>query len=153
MPRSGLDAKDEKILSELRQNSRAPIARIASVAGLAATPCRARIRRLEKEGYIARYTIEERSALDSRPLKYMLIESNNTSKEMIGKLESCLLKHKSVSRMYAIEGKYDYLIRLDEYRDDPLKIILHDLTNIGIVDTLTFSVIEQVFPLVRTEEA
>jgi Lrp/AsnC family leucine-responsive transcriptional regulator len=51
-----LDRIDRKILSSLQNEGRLSMAELANLVGLSKTPVGARVRRLEKEGYIRGYT-------------------------------------------------------------------------------------------------
>src|SRR6478735_106746 len=51
-----LDRIDRKILSSLQENGRLSMAELANAVGLSKTPVAARVRRLEKDGYILGYT-------------------------------------------------------------------------------------------------
>ena len=51
-----LDDTDRKILSLLQTDSRLTLQEIADKIGLSASPCHRRIRRLEQEGVIVRYS-------------------------------------------------------------------------------------------------
>ena len=50
-----LDAFDMKIVRALSQDGRMTLAALSEIVGLSKTPCQARIRRLEKDGYILGY--------------------------------------------------------------------------------------------------
>src|SRR5215471_3340582 len=50
-----LDRIDINILAQLQQNSRLTNVDLAAAVGLSPSPCLARVRRLEKAGYIASY--------------------------------------------------------------------------------------------------
>jgi Lrp/AsnC family leucine-responsive transcriptional regulator len=51
-----LDRIDRKILSSLQEDGRLSMAELANGVGLSKTPVAARVRRLEKDGYILGYT-------------------------------------------------------------------------------------------------
>ena len=55
MEDSNLDAFDLKIIRALSRDGRMTLAALSEVVGLSKTPCQARIRRLEKDGYILGY--------------------------------------------------------------------------------------------------
>ncbi len=52
-----MDAIDEKLLLALREDARAPIARLARLVGRSRTSVQSRIERLERHGVIAGYTV------------------------------------------------------------------------------------------------
>jgi Lrp/AsnC family leucine-responsive transcriptional regulator len=144
MPRSGLDEKDREILTILKKDSRIPITSLASQIGLASTPCKARIRRLERLRFIKRYTIEE-GAAETKPTKFLLISMKSVSPDAAQVLENTLLRHKSISEIYLVEGNYDYLAKIEESGDDRVREIMMDLRNLDTVsDMLLFSAIDQI---------
>ena len=50
-----LDAFDLKIIRALSEDGRMTLAALSEIVGLSKTPCQARIRRLERDGYILGY--------------------------------------------------------------------------------------------------
>lgn len=54
----GIDEKDQKILSLLKQDARAPFTDIAKKVGMSEAAVRKRVERLRNEGVIKRYTVE-----------------------------------------------------------------------------------------------
>lgn len=52
-----MDAIDEKLLSALRENARAPTARLARLVGRSRTSVQSRIERLERQGVIVGYGV------------------------------------------------------------------------------------------------
>jgi len=146
MARRSLDEKDLMILALLRQNARISTVELAKRVGLAPTPCRARIQKLESSGQILGYTIEEDIAKDGHAIKFMLIEAANTHKDTIRRIEMHLKRHLAVSSIWSIEGKYDYLVMIEENDIDLSRDIIRDLRALGVaVDILTASVVDHVF--------
>ncbi|WP_370656410.1 Lrp/AsnC family transcriptional regulator, partial [Klebsiella pneumoniae] len=52
-----MDILDRKILSALQANARASLQEIGAAVGLSASPCWARIKKLEEAGVIEGYTV------------------------------------------------------------------------------------------------
>ena len=60
---------DEKLLEILRENARLPYVKIAEKLGVSEAAVRKRIKKLEKEGIIRKYTIE----VDPRKIGYQIV--------------------------------------------------------------------------------
>mgnify|MGYP001754636724 CR=1 FL=1 len=108
-----LDATDIKILKVLQNNAKLTTKEIAEMVNLSPTPVFERQRRLERDGYIKRYTAE----LDPEKLGYNLIvfcsiklkqhtRKNGTSfMKAIDKIET-------ITNCYNISGDYDFMMKI-----------------------------------------
>lgn len=115
-----LDERDRRILEELFRNARTPISGAKGIAervGLANNPCRKRMERLEREGYIHKYTI--RISDDRTGFKgfcYLFIGLTSSNKESAREIAHQICKEKNVIMCELITGKYDLLVKIG-FRD------------------------------------
>jgi DNA-binding Lrp family transcriptional regulator len=141
--REGLDSRDWAILRELRENGRIATSELAKKVNLAPTPCKVRIDRLQRDGYIKKYTIELGSGKERRVVKYILIELSVTTDDVVETILTILKSHASVTAIHTIEGKFDFLVRIDEMNIDVTGDIIRDLRATKLVtDTFTASVLD-----------
>jgi Lrp/AsnC family transcriptional regulator, leucine-responsive regulatory protein len=108
-----LERVDQAILSILLADSRKTLQEIGAAVGLSATTCWARIKKLESQGVIRRYTIN----LDAAKLGYrdsvivqLTLESHTD--ETLYKFGRALAEIPEVQEAYLVSGDYDYYIRI-----------------------------------------
>lgn len=108
-----LDATDKRILSLLQENAHYTNKEIASRLGMSTTPVYERIRRMEEQGYIQRYT----ALVDSKKLGFTLVAYCNVqlkehAKAYLRKFESEVHSLNEVIECYHIAGMFDYLLKV-----------------------------------------
>jgi len=99
---------DLEILRILRENSRTPFVKIAKILGVSEAAVRKRVRKLEREGVIRRYTIE----VDPKKLGFevnALIGIDTKPEYYISTLEK-LKEMKEVISLYSSSGDHMILI-------------------------------------------
>ena len=113
MPDLMLDATDWKILSLLQRDARLSNVELARAVGLSPSPCLARVRALEKAGYIARYV----SLLD--PLKvglrvsvFIQVALEKQIESALEVFEKAIRDRPEVMECYLMTGEADYLLRV-----------------------------------------
>ncbi len=106
-----LDAKDRQILELLQRDAKKTIKEIASETQLSTTPVYERIKRLEKRGYIKRYSaLLDRYMLDRSLMAFCNISLNAHQKSFLEKFERDVIQLPEVISCYHIAGMYDYLV-------------------------------------------
>ncbi len=131
-----IDPVDLKILQLLEKDALMTNKEIAAVLNLTTTPIHERIKKLRRDGYIAKYTIE----LDHKKLKKNLIVFCNVSlkehaQEYLRQFETDIQTVPEVVECYCISGGSDFLLKvivsdMDEYKDFILNK-LAAVSNIG----------------------
>ena len=101
------------ILRVLRDDSRKTLQEIGAIVGLSATSCWTRIKKLEAQGVIKRYTVD----LDPAKLGYkdfvivqLTLESHTD--ETLYEFGRVLATIPEVQEAYLVSGDYDYYIRI-----------------------------------------
>jgi len=104
---------DLAILRVLRDDSRKTLQEIGAVVGLSPTSCWTRIKKLEAQGVIKRYTVD----LDPAKLGYhdfvivqLTLESHTD--ETLYKFGRALAAIPEIQEAYLVSGDYDYYIRI-----------------------------------------
>lgn len=142
------DQIDEKILRELRRNSKIPITTLAKIVGRSRTAVRARIDRLESSGQISYYTIAEPGGYEAPDMGAIILVTvavRNRSDELIEAFQNM----PSVISCHGISGgpSFALLIR----RSDPANLskIIECIYRLeGVTKTETVISLETVFKVI-----
>ena len=108
-----MDKIDRKILQVLQANARASLQDISQVAGLSATPCWGRIKKMEEAGVIEGYTIRlnpQAIGLGDTVLVQVTLDSH--SDNTLEKFGETLAAIPEVIEAWLVSGEYDYLLRV-----------------------------------------
>ncbi len=108
-----IDATDWKILSLLQEDARITNLELSRAIGLSPSPCLARVRALEKAGYINRYV----SLLDSLKVGLKVSVFINVALERqvekaLELFEASIEARPEVMECYLMTGESDYLLRV-----------------------------------------
>ena len=146
-----MDEKDEKILKLLRENSKLTSQQISKKLLIPITTIHNRIKKLEKEGIIKRYTLE----LDNKKLgkdiaayinivvDYRLLKEKNLSQHELARK---LKQHEFVEEAAMITGGTDIIIKVRVKNVDQLdNFVTKYLRNIeGIEKTQTMVILNEI---------
>lgn len=109
-----IDQTDKHLIQLLKENAKYGLKELAEKVGLTATPVHERIKRLERNGVIEKYTITVNSAklgVGLTVLCNVQLKSHNAS--ILEEFESEIVKIKEVVNCYHIAGNIDYLLTLE----------------------------------------
>ncbi len=107
------DQLDRAILRVLRRDSRRTLNDIGVEVGLSSTACWTRIKRLEAEGVIKRYTIDmDRAKLGYQDSVIVQVTLESHSDETLYEFGRTLAEIPEVVEAYLVSGDYDYYIRI-----------------------------------------
>lgn len=107
------DKLDMAILRLLMQDSRKTLNEIGAEVGLSSTACWTRIKRLETEGVIRRYTVDVNPArLGYRDSVIVQLTLESHTDETLYEFGRILAEIPEVMEAYLVSGDYDYYIRL-----------------------------------------
>ena len=105
-----MDENDKKILTELISNSRMPISKISSKTGIPDSTVSNRIKKLENNNIIEKYTtIINTEDIGIKVIAMIIIQTETEKHENV---EIELPKLDKVSQVYSISGEYDILIKV-----------------------------------------
>ncbi|WLE61891.1 Lrp/AsnC family transcriptional regulator [Burkholderia plantarii] len=116
-----LDKTDRAILAAVQRDGRIPIARLAESVGLSETPCARRLKRLESEGYIERYSGQlSRKRLGYGVVAFVLLRIAVHDRTLADRVEREVLAMPRVLSCHNVSGSADYLLQviardLDDY--------------------------------------
>lgn len=107
------DKLDLAILRELLADSRRTLQEIGAAVKLSPTTCWSRIKRLEAEGVIRKYSIElDRARLGYRDTVIVQLTLASHTDETLYKFGRLLAEIPEVMDAYLVSGDYDYYIRI-----------------------------------------
>jgi Lrp/AsnC family leucine-responsive transcriptional regulator len=108
-----LDSIDLKILSVLQENARVANVDLAAEVHLSPSPCLARVRTLEREGFISRYV----TLLDPRTVGigvnvFVQVRLEKQVEPALSLFEKAVATRPEVMECYLMTGSADYLLRV-----------------------------------------
>ena len=142
-----LDRIDLKILRVLQGNGRISNIDLSRRINLSPAPCLARVRRLEKAGYITGYKAElNPELLGLSLLAYVEITLDRTTPDVFQRFRQAVQVVPEIEECHMVAGGFDYLVKvrssgMDAYR----KTLGEKIAAIhGVLQTHTYVVMEQV---------
>src|SRR5699024_2652674 len=109
----GFDEIDRQILQLLQKDTTLTNVDIARKVNLSPPATHSRVKRLEKEGYIERYTaVLNREKLGYDLLCFIYIKTNEHLTEKLQPFETAIKKMDEVLECHHITGEYDYLLKV-----------------------------------------
>lgn len=105
-----MDALNEKLVVLLRHDARRSVSRLAAELGVGRATVRARIERLEREGYILGYTVILRADAVGQPIRgVMTIEVEGHAADKVARGLGGLAE---VSAVHTTNGRWDLVVEL-----------------------------------------
>jgi len=109
-----MDPIDLAILEILQENSKLGTKEIASQVGLTVTPTYERIKRLEKNGVIRKYTIElDKKQVGKNIQVFCHVSLKEHNLELLRQFEKKIIVHPEVSACFHIAGDHDYALFIE----------------------------------------
>jgi Lrp/AsnC family transcriptional regulator, leucine-responsive regulatory protein len=108
-----LDDTDIKLLKILQENSALTTKELAAKVNLSPTPVFERIKRLEKEGVIKKYTtILDAEKISMGFVVFCNIRLKQHSKELGQKFRDAIMSLDKITECYNISGDYDFMVKI-----------------------------------------
>jgi Lrp/AsnC family leucine-responsive transcriptional regulator len=142
-----LNRIDRNILRALQTDGRTSYAELARQVGLSTTPCKERVKRLERDGIIRGYqAILNPEAMDAALVVFVQIRLNRTSQDIFEDFKRHAFDLPEVQECYLVSGNFDYLIKarvadMSAYREFLGETLL---TLPGVQESTSYVVMEQV---------
>ena len=133
-----LDDIDIKILQLIQQNSRLTVKEIAARVHLSPTPVFERQKRLEREGFITRYSaVVDAQKLGNNVIVLCNIRLKQHTHDLIQQFMDTVQTIAQITECYNTTGDYDFLIKvyahdMKDYQD----FMLNTLGNIDCIGSL-----------------
>ena len=142
-----LDRIDRNILRLLQKEARMPHTELAKKVGLSTTPCKERVKRLERDGVIQHYqAVLNPVALDRGLVVFVQIRLNRTSQDIFEEFTARALDLAEVQECYLVSGNFDYLLKARVANMNAYRVLLGEtlLTLPGVQESTSYVVMEQV---------
>lgn len=134
-----LDALDRQLLARLQANAREPTAALARALQVSRTTIQSRIRRLERRGVIAGYTLRLSSDYERRKIRaHVLI---NARPQAWPRTEQQLARIPQVTALYSVSGIYDLIAVIAADSMEELDQLMERIGSLEGVDKTTSSII------------
>jgi DNA-binding Lrp family transcriptional regulator len=132
------DSIDLSILRSLQKNARATVREIAEEVHLSATPVHERIKRMEREGIIQRYTIIIDASKINKSLKVICYVSLKEHNKTIGtKFIKLIHDWQEVLECYSISGNFDFMLKIAVANmDDYYHFHVHKLSQSELISNV-----------------
>ena len=121
------DEIDEQLMALLQEDSKQTNKELSNKLNLSVTAVYERIKKLEREGVIAKYVaLIEKKKVDKAFVTFCSIKLLQHSKDYVMQFEREVAKLDEVLECYHISGDYDYLLKvivtdMDEFREFMVK--------------------------------
>jgi Lrp/AsnC family transcriptional regulator, leucine-responsive regulatory protein len=108
-----LDRVDQKILNVLSSEGRLPVTDLAKRVGVSKSPCQARLKRLQRDGFILGF----RAVLDPRKLgrehvAFTEVRLSDTRERALQAFNEAVQKVPEIEQCHMIAGSFDYLLKV-----------------------------------------
>ena len=113
MSRNDLDDFDRAILRILTQEGRISVTELAGRISLSKSPTQARLRRLERAGYITGYSARlDHQKLGQAHVAFVEVKLTDTREPALAAFNAAVRKLPEVEECHMIAGAFDYLLKL-----------------------------------------
>jgi len=118
MIKMALDDTDKKLLRELQENCKQSTRKLAKKLGIHSTTVLYRMNKLEKEGFIKRYTaVLDPKKFGQKSTAFVMIKVNNFMQKgeteyPIDRISKKLQKIESVSEIHIMVGEFDIMLKV-----------------------------------------
>ena len=144
--KKSLDKVDRSILKVLQDDGRISNVELAEKVHLSPSPCLARVKRLEDEGYIKGYRAElEASLMGYGTVAFIQVSLQRTTEDVFSEFKREVSRDPVVSECFMVAGGYDYLLKVRFADADQYRAVLERVVKFpGVAQTHTYMVIEEV---------
>ncbi|QQO16755.1 winged helix-turn-helix transcriptional regulator [Bradyrhizobium diazoefficiens] len=142
-----LDRIDINILAQLQENGRLTNVDLAEAVGLSASPCLARLRRLEDAGYIISYNARiHLPKLIEHITVFTEVTLNDHRREDFIKFETAIRRYDALQECHLVSGGYDYLLKFVIRSVAKYQEMMERITerNIGVEKYFSYIVIKTI---------
>lgn len=134
-----LDEYEKAILKALQHNGRASTQELSEAVGLSQSPCWRRVKRLEENGFITRYSaILDGKKLGLHALAHVQVSLLDHTQSSIDTFLDFVEENEQVLECSSITGDFDYILKVATKNPEALEeFIAQKLLRLGVVRTTT----------------
>jgi Lrp/AsnC family leucine-responsive transcriptional regulator len=108
-----LDRIDRNILAAMAKNGRLSMAELADRVGLSKTPVQARLKRLERDGFIRGYAaIVDREKMGEGHVAFVQVKLSDTRSAALAAFNRAVLDVPEIEQCHMIAASFDYLLKV-----------------------------------------
>ncbi|MEO9337907.1 Lrp/AsnC ligand binding domain-containing protein [Mesorhizobium sp. SB112] len=108
-----LDRLDRNILTALARDGRISMAELAAKVGLSKTPVQARVKRLERDGFIRGYAaIIDRERMGEGHVAFVQVKLSDTRSAALDAFNRAVLSVSEIEQCHMIASNFDYLLKV-----------------------------------------
>ncbi|HMM64466.1 MAG TPA: Lrp/AsnC ligand binding domain-containing protein [Mesorhizobium sp.] len=113
MSEDQLDRLDKSILSALARNGRLSMAELAATVGLSKTPVQARVKRLEKDGFIRGYAaVIDRERMGEGHVAFVQVKLSDTRSAALDAFNRAVQGVPEIEQCHMMAASFDYLLKV-----------------------------------------
>jgi Lrp/AsnC family leucine-responsive transcriptional regulator len=142
-----IDQIDRRILAALQADGRMSIVDLADKVNLSKTPCQARVKRLERDGFITGYkAVLDATKLDRGHIAFVQVSLDRTTTDVFNRFHQAVRRIPQVQSCHMVAGGFDYLLRICCKDIVEYRTLLGDVLTAlpGVMQTHTYVVMETV---------
>jgi Lrp/AsnC family leucine-responsive transcriptional regulator len=108
-----LDRIDRNILAALSRDGRLSASELAAAVGLSKTPVQARVRRLEKDGFIRGYTaVIDRERMGEGHVAFVQVKLSDTRSLALAEFNRAVQAVPEIEQCHMMAASFDYLLKV-----------------------------------------
>lgn len=108
-----IDRIDRNILAALGKDGRLSMTELSAQVGLSKTPVQARVRRLERDGYIRGYAaIVDRERMGEGHVAFVQVKLSDTRSSALDAFNKAVLAVPEIEQCHMIAASFDYLLKV-----------------------------------------
>lgn len=108
-----LDAYDRRMLEVLLDDGRISVTELAARIGLSKTPTNARLKRLQEQGFIQRFSaVLDTGRLGLSHVAFVEVTLSDTRETALDAFNKAVRKIPEVEECHMIAGRFDYLLKV-----------------------------------------
>ena len=108
-----LDRIDRNVLAALAKNGRLSMAELAERVGLSKTPVQARVKRLEKDGFIRGYAaIVDREKMGEGHVAFVQVKLSDTRSAALDAFNRAVTGVPEIEQCHMMAASFDYLLKV-----------------------------------------
>ncbi|WP_250157317.1 Lrp/AsnC ligand binding domain-containing protein [Tianweitania aestuarii] len=108
-----LDRVDRNIIAALGRDGRLSMADLAEKVGLSKTPVQARVRRLERDGFIKGYqAVIDRAKMGEGHIAFVQVKLSDTTSAALDAFNKAALAVREIEQCHMMAASFDYLLKV-----------------------------------------